>query len=305
MRMLLIIGAGLLASIAAAIALSGLHDRRPVATDRTVEPVADIPSPEASLPGRDTLREPALEVPAERALPLMVATFAPGQQQPLDSWLRTDASAGFFDTLSVMTDAGLSPIDEVTKLDGNARLMATGWAGDTQLGIQLSDVLLSQCGLIVARARVDGDRPDVAAAVHPNLERSGWKAILFAADLPQCNGAKLSAWAIVPASPAVLMSLVGTHDAGVIDPAAATAYHLAALPLPDAADIKPLPASEIDVIGARVNLRRCGSTDCSRVGQVGKGRYRVQIAARRDGWTLLVFGDRGGWLFDKLYETVQ
>jgi hypothetical protein len=213
-------------------------------------------------------------------------------------------SAGFFDSLSLVTDAGLAPIAPAAKLEGSARLLASGWAGDTQLGIPLSDVLLSQCGRLVARTRIDGDRPDVAAAVHPNLGRSGWTAILFAADLPQCDDAKLRAWAIVPASPAMLMPLIGTHDAGAIDPATATAYHLAALPLPGPADIEPLPDGEIDIASRRVNLRRCGGTDCSRVGQIEKGRYRVHIAARRDGWSLLVFGDRAGWVFDELYETV-
>jgi hypothetical protein len=33
---------------------------------------------------------------------------------------------------------------------------------------------IGACGTIVAMAPVDGERPDLRGAVHPNLDRAGW-----------------------------------------------------------------------------------------------------------------------------------
>lgn len=248
--------------------------------------------------------QPELEVQPVPEVPLVVDSFAPTRHVPLEIWTRANTIAGHFDSVSLMDNNGGSGAANGRTVDGDAMLVASGWSGDPHLGLLLHDVVISQCDRLVARARVVLERPDVADVVHPNLGRSGWEAILHASDLAICADSVLRAWVVLPGKPATLLPLNGVHRIGSVEPAADTAYHVSALPPIEPGDIAPPDISSIDVTASRVNLRQCAGTHCPRVGQVAGGGHRVHIASRYDGWSLLVFKDRAGWMSDTLYMPV-
>ncbi|MDA0786968.1 MAG: hypothetical protein O3B37_11835, partial [Proteobacteria bacterium] len=210
-------------------------------------------------------------------------------------------SAGHFDKLVLVDgfplgDAAVSTIDI---------LVARGWAGDTGLGMRLSDVLLARCNRIIGRAKVTLDRPDVAKAVHPNLVRSGWEAQLLAGHLPSCGDDDLSAWAVIPGSPALLISLVGRHAVTVDRVGAPAVSNVSAQ-----SEIRPetygAPAKEtFEILASRANLRRCGSTTCPVTAQIDRGTHSGVLLDDDGEWSLLGFDNGQGWLFNKLYRRVQ
>lgn len=269
--------------------------RGPIGVDETVEGNPDQKWVQSVLP----------EISVEQIpeTPIVVDSFPPTSHTRLDAWVHYTASAGYFDGVYRTDDR--SPLSASEPVDGDVLLLVSGWTGDPQLGLKLHDVLLSQCDRIIARSRAVLERPDVADAVHPNLDRSGWEAIIHTGDFAVCPDPTLQAWAVLPGRPAALLPLNGWHRVAAAAPMTQPAYHVSALPplLPD--QVPPPEVSEIEVTGSRVNLRRCGGLDCRRIAQIGGGRYRVHIADRRNDWSLLVFGDRAGWMADKLYRAAE
>jgi hypothetical protein len=64
-------------------------------------------------------------------------------------------------------------------------LQVDGWAADFAAGLPAVDVLAVAEGRIVARVRVQGQRPDVAATLgQPGFARSGWNISVASRDLP-------------------------------------------------------------------------------------------------------------------------
>lgn len=307
-RLPLLVGLLALTLVGVVVAIVGLPDREAANTAparqvdprdaREVLPADDLPAtePDTAFSG------PVLEVEPIPETPVVVASFPPARQVPLADWNRTGTVAGYFDGIDVLTDGGRAPLDPKNPVGANTRLVASGWSGDLEFGLPFRDVVLSQCDRLVGRAQVTLERPDVADAVHPNLERSGWEAVLYVGDLPNCADPLMRAWAVLPGKPAVLLPLNGAHRVGTVTPSAKADYHVAALPPLTPMEIAPLQVSMIDVTASRANLRRCFGTKCPRVGQVAAGRYRVHIASRRDGWSLLIFEDRAGWIADTLFK---
>jgi hypothetical protein len=246
---------------------------------------------------------PELEVQTIPGTAAVVDSFPPTRHVPLRGWFRSDSPAGHFDGLYRADSRQIVRPDEA--IDGNATLLASGWSGDPQLGLRMHDVVLSQCDRIVARTHPSIDRPDVADAVHPNLDRSGWEATIHAADLAICADPTLRAWAVLPGRPTALLPLNGAHRIAAVEPAEQPADHVSALPPLEAADLAPPVVSVIDIAESRVDLRRCGRPNCRTVGHIDRGRHRVHVADRRDGWSLLVFGDRAGWMADKFYMLAE
>lgn len=76
-------------------------------------------------------------------------------------------------------------------------LEVDGWAADFAAGLPAVDALAVADGRILARARVQGQRPDVAATLRqPGLARSGWKICMAARDLPPA-GTRLRFFAVM------------------------------------------------------------------------------------------------------------
>ncbi len=173
--------------------------------DKTSRIAPDATAPDSTSPENapdrpddlsENLNAPKLDLDQSSDPLVIVDSFPLDAQGATTDWRGIEGSAGHFDQLVLLdgsgaTDGGVSTIDI---------LIARGWAGDTGLGMRLSDVLLARCDRIVAHAKVTLERPDVAKAVHPNLVRSGWEAQLLAGHLPSCGNDDLSAWAVVPGS---------------------------------------------------------------------------------------------------------
>ncbi len=247
--------------------------------------------------------EPEFDVPSVSETPLIVDSFPPTRHMWLADWTSLDISAGYFDGFYRSGDRAV--LDENATVDGDTIVLASGWSGDPQLGLPLRDIVLSQCGRIVARTRSVLDRPDVADAVHPNLRRSGWEAVILIADLAICADPNIRAWAVLPGRPAVLLPLKGIHRLATAAPSSNISHHVAALPPLLPKDVAPPAVTDIEIKVSQANLRRCGGLDCTRVGEIAGGRHRAHIADRRDGWSLLIFGDRSGWISDTLYRDAE
>ncbi len=89
----------------------------------------------------------------------------------LDEWSAGTGNSGYLDEASVngqtLTGKGAALL-----ADGDV-VELFGWAGDASLGLRYPFVLISACGKVVAHVAVGLPRSDVAAAVHPNLGKSG------------------------------------------------------------------------------------------------------------------------------------
>ncbi|MEP4379729.1 MAG: hypothetical protein ABJ215_00805 [Alphaproteobacteria bacterium] len=251
----------------------------------------------------ESLDRPALDLDSNSAPQIIVDSFPPGRQTQFDDWRRTDEASGHFDRLAVIGEGGVLVDQKIVGAENV--LVAQGWAGERQVGIRYKDVLLVMCRLVVARAQVSQDRPDVAEAVHPNLGRSGWEAQIVVADLPLCDDDRLSAWAVVQATPPFLAPLIGSHPVRIKNDRGSAVPHVSAQsPLtPDSYD--PLTVVRVEIKASRANLRTCATTACSRVAQIDGGVYPSVILDRVDGWSLIAFSDRIGWLFDDLYGVVK
>jgi len=249
----------------------------------------------------ESLNPPELDLDQNSNPMVIVDSFPPDAQAAITDWRSLEGSAGHFDQLVLLdgsrpTDAGVSAID---------LLIARGWAGDTGLGMRLTDVFLARCDRIVGHARVTLDRPDVAKAVHPNLVRSGWEAQLLAGHLPSCDNDSLSAWVVVPGSPALLVPLIGRHTAKVdrVGPPAVSHVSAQGVIRPEA---YAAPARvSFEILASRVNLRRCGSTECPVVGQIDQGTYLGAVLENNGEWSLIGFGAHQGWLFNGLYRRAE
>lgn len=291
---------GLVAGVAALfIAFSTEHDDSIPTPDNSSQIESGDDDSPAAL--RRNLDRPELDLD-ENADPLIIVDSFPSESQlTIQEWRGIEGSAGHFDRLDRLVATGFPESD----ISPNDILVARGWAGDLALGLRLNDVVLARCDQIVARAQVTLDRPDVAAAVHPNLVRSGWEAQLFAGDLPSCGDDNLLAWAVVPGSPARLISLVGQHAVDVAGFAVADVSHVSAQTVirPDA--YPGPPKTSFDILATVANMRRCGSTKCRVISQIEGGTHSGVLLENDGSWSLLAFGERQGWLFNDLYRRVQ
>lgn len=231
----------------------------------------------------------------------IVDSFDPSERVPLESWTTIDEFVGHFDVLVRETDS--AAVEEGLLLAPADLLVAQGWAGYQALGLNLSDVVFSACGQIVARAQIGMPRPDVAEAVHPNLTNSGWRAEILAADLPGCADSNIRAWSVVPGAPARLAALVGSFP--YVSPGRSGAPPRLSAQQNVEANLYPKPEFvTLQITAARANLRQCGSTSCAVVGQIDGGRYTAHIATRDPEWSLILFPGGAGWIFNDLFEVL-
>jgi len=259
--------------------------------DGTIEPNTEQVSPEEPVPAPTATVSNIPEV--------IVDSFAASERAPLESWSSVDEFAGHFDVLTRSRD-GIA-IQEGVLLEAADVLVARGWAGNLALGLNLDDVMFSACGQIVGRTQTGGLRPDVAEAIHPNLMASGWRAEFLAGDLPSCADSNIRGWGIVPGPLARLAPLVGSF-AYVSPGLTGLPPRLSAQQMVAASHYRKPEFVSLRVTAAKANLRNCGSTTCPVVGQIDAGRYTAHVASSGPEWSLIVFPDSAGWLFNELFE---
>lgn len=200
-------------------------------------------------------------------------------------------------------------IDSMAAENDGAVLRVSGWAGDPGLGLRIPYVAVGACGKVVAMVQVDQPRPDVARGVHPNLDRAGWQARLFAGHLPACKDRKLEAYALLPGGQA-FVALQTTQDyplAAAADVSRVAPHGPPGLIAPG--DLAYGPPVRVKLAAASA-LRRCAQSVCESLGQVARGEHRILTLDRRDGWALvhIAADNRVGWLpetaIEKLPERV-
>jgi len=160
-------------------------------------------------------------------------------------------------------------------------------------------VLFSVCGQVVGSVSVNNPRPDVAKAVHPYLDQSGWRGQLAVAHLPRCDGATLVAFGLAAKGPNLWP--LSQHTALVLPPKedvkvprfASRAHSLTP-------EMRPTPkALNITVSASSLRVRSCGGSKCTVLGKVRKGVYKGYVVERRGGWALIQLPAVSGWLSEK------
>lgn len=284
-----------------------LYPRAPARENASATPTADPPvrdpvSVASGAPAEPSRPPVEMNVPKPviEADPLFVDSYPLASQVRLDTWGTLQLSIGHFDVLTPESLPHPAGTDGQTTV-----LVARGWTGETQMGMRLQDVFLSTCGMIVARANVAQDRPDVARIVHPNLLRSGWVARIYPGDLPSCENQAMSAWAIVPGNPARLARLNVTHEVPEMDFSPVGDLRISSQSDVTAETYPSPPPRKITVTARRANLRRCASTECDIVGQVDGGNYTSALIEDDGEWTLATIDKNYGWIFNELYRVVE
>ena len=236
-------------------------------------------------------------LPAPPKLDIAVESLAPADFRPLGEWqiFGAQADAGWFDTVKAPT-AGFAPGETVT-VDTQGTLTATGWAGDGVLGVRFPYVLLALCGQVIASVPVGDTRTDVAKAVHPNLEKSGWRARIFAGELPHCDDMTLQAYGVAAAR-RIIFPLQGKFTLAVtqsVSTADVSVRHGAAAARPENIPEAP-PSIVVTTAAARTNLRRCGDVKCEVVGFLATGRHTVALLDQAAQWMLVAGSGGAGWV---------
>jgi hypothetical protein len=222
-------------------------------------------------------------VPPQQSVP----AAPPGPLVPVDSRGGDDTYPIWLWTIS--TGGPVGTVERSDVADGVLTL--SGWAGDINLGLRMSDVLLVACDRVIASVPVSEARRDIARK-HPNLPAAGWSARLALADLAPCDRPVVSAYATALFGSAAF-PLTGEIEPVGAAQAVALARPAAALPVPRSGQA---PVRDVDVGGNGVALRRCGKRDCAVVARLPAGRQRLLILDDQAGWYLVAQSSgTAGW----------
>lgn len=208
---------------------------------------------------------------------------------------------GFKPDTGTVRDIPVGWVDSVRAEEDGAVLVVSGWAGDPGLGLRIPRVGIGACGTIVASVAVEGERHDVRATVHPQLDRPGWTARIFADHLPKCEGRTLEAYAFLPGGRVLAKLAIEQGALPALTGLGAETDGPSAL-------FRPGDLSGPELGRARVavpqSLRRCAATDCAETARLPRGDHVVVVLDRRDGWALIKSADseRAGWLPERQLE---
>lgn len=265
------------------------------------------PMPEPAAPPPD---DPTTAPPPDDPQPVIVRSHAwPAKlHYPLAGWNTIEYRVGHVDT-AVIEPGGLN-IAQLPEapVPPESELVLSGWAGHPLYGVRMSHVLFAMCGSVVGAASIGLERPDVAAAVHPNLGHSGWRARLATGALPRCEDGTLRVLALAPSGFNVF-PLFETLSLALAPPAArpdGRPVDYAPLEPPVSPETRDLPQPvEIVVTAGALRMRRCGSTDCDVVGQLEGGRHDAFVIDGTEGWLLVQAGPQVGWIARAFVQAVE
>jgi hypothetical protein len=168
----------------------------------------------------------------------------------------------------------------------------------------MRSILFTLCDLVIGAADISSDRPDVAAAIHPNLGRSGWSARLAVAQFPDCDKPILGAWAVAPTG-ILAWPLIGAMPLKLpVGPGQPTGSYVSTVPPVTPEGAEPPRIWTFGVRAKVINLRQCGDTKCAIVGRIPTGTHKAFFSVRAGDWVLLQFPDATGWVAERLL-TVQ
>lgn len=270
----------------------------PQAAARTAPAPTPAPQTAAPAPAPAPTPSPApaqvAATPAPRPAPtgpILVDSLPPGYA--LDTWQRARGAAGKIESITLTTE---EPLPSRGLNDGDV-IEISGWAGDSDLGARAAFVAIAVCGRVIATPAADGQRPDIARDVHPNLGRSGWRARVAIAHVPRCADAKLEILAPMGPFP-FAVPLDGGQALTLASGGTAPALRGPAAPLRRAPTVAPEPR-RLTVQGTgNVNLRRCASTECSVLGNLRAGTHQAIVVENAADWLLVAVPTAGasGWI---------
>ncbi|MBN9495382.1 MAG: hypothetical protein J0H39_01400 [Alphaproteobacteria bacterium] len=258
---------------------------------------APVPAPQAAAPQTAApapAPAPVAATPAPppaQSGPLSVDSLPPGYA--LDTWQRARGAAGKIESVMLTTE---EPLPSRALNDGDV-IEISGWAGDNDLGARTAFVAIAICGRVIATPAVDGQRPDIARGIHPNLGRSGWRARVAIAHVPRCADAKLEILAPMGPFP-FAVPLDGARELTLASGGTAPALRGPAAPLRRAPTAAPEPR-RLTVQGTgNINLRRCASTECSVLGALRAGVHQAIVVENAADWLLVAVPSAGasGWI---------
>lgn len=229
--------------------------------------------------------------------PIGIVRASPSEMPVTSRRIPVDSVAeGFRPEPDAVHDMRVGWVDSVRASDDGAVLIVGGWAGDPALGVRIPIVGVGACGTIVATVPVEGERQDVRANVHPNLDRAGWTARIFADHLPSCDGRALEAYAFLPGGRVAAKLALADATIPALAPDGAVADGPAAMRRPT--DLAPPETIRMRVAAAHQVLRRCAEPACGESSRVPRGEHRLVVLDRRDGWSLIALpgAERAGWL---------
>ena len=260
-----------------------------------------IPEPPGTGPATasQTARLPA---PRKVVPPAPVDSHALDEQYDILKWNLVAYRSGSID--AVQAAGGPPDGDGRLTLSKGDYIRLSGWAGHPAYGMRFRDVLFSLCGKVVGRAAVKGLRPDVAAAVHRNLEQSGWSAKLATDLLPRCEQQVLQAWGVAPIGHNIF-PLNGQAAIYFVEPpgSAERRYQPRLSPLTPAEN-GAVELMKINVRASALRLRQCGDVSCKAVGRVSQGTHEGYVLETVGDWTLFQIGSAVGWASNR-YLSVQ
>ena len=261
------------------------------------------PTPPASAPPAPVQPAPAQPAPTPAPVaatpapppapsgPIVVDTLPPGYA--LDTWQRARGAAGKIESVTLTTE---EPLPSRALNDGDV-IEISGWAGDSDLGARTAFVAIAICGRVIATPAVDGQRPDIARNVHPNLGRSGWRARVAIAHVPRCADAKLEILAPMGPFP-FAVPLDGGQTLTLASGGTAPALRGPAAPLRRAPTAAPEPRRLTVQGSGNINLRRCASIECSVLGALRAGVHQAIVVENAADWLLVAVPTAGasGWI---------
>lgn len=251
-------------------------------------PPGSVAPIEASSAGLDLVLEPVAVVPT-------------GPEVEVDSRAAADAYPVWLWTISTSGE----PVGEIETREVSDGIMTLGgWAGDINLGLRMSDVLLVACNRVVATVPVDRERADIARR-HPNLPAAGWVARLAVSDLVPCERPTITAYATAmfgSAAFALKGEISPEERAAISTENHRLVRHRAEMRSPRSAQA---PVRDVDIGDSGVALRRCGQRDCAVIARLPAGRQRLLILDDQAGWFLVAqSGGTAGWAPESALRTI-
>jgi hypothetical protein len=248
---------------------------------------------------------PARAVPSP--IPVGIVRALPAEAAPIPASLplrrvAVDSLAeGLQAETSKIRDLAIGWIDGVRAAEDGAVLVASGWAGDPGLGLRIQRVGIGACGTIVASVPVEGERLDVRDSVHPQLDRAGWTARIFADHLPSCEGRTLEAYAFLPGGRVLAKLAIAPGALPALTGQGAEADGPSALFRPSDLAGPELGRTRVAV---PQSLRRCAGTECAETARLPRGEHLLVVLDRRGSWALVksADSDRAGWLPERQLE---
>lgn len=232
--------------------------------------------------------------PIEAPPAIEVESYAPGSEYPFAEWETVDDPAGFVDWVTV--NGELVGLDELVSVRPGDVIGIGGWAGHRLLGMRFPEVLFSICDTVIGGVPVSGIREDISESVHPNLLYSGWEAMLFAADLPDCVNASLSVWGRPPVG-ATLRPVIGARRIDRIDdPAKPGVMVIHTEPIVRPEHARLAGPERITVPSSGISLRQCAGQSCPVMANVPPGELDAVFVEESDGWMLIQSAKGSGWV---------